>query len=183
MHYWRESITSGTLRLTLVVFAGFAAWGCNDKPMATEAAVFPSESRAAVSGNRHDIAAMEAIVQSLDANWAVDAAAYAANFAGAEWVSPFGLILTDPAAITQVYTTLFQNVAGTVRHSTIRNLTFFTGTIAVLDIIASGPIPTCALEKNILIKRGGEWRIVQHQQVVVADGVAAGPNNPCPPLP
>jgi hypothetical protein len=55
--------------------------------------------------------------------------------------------------------------------------------VAVLDIDTriTGALPPFvtpwqpgivrALEKNILIKRGGEWRIVQHQQVLVAPGV------------
>ncbi|HEX6050677.1 MAG TPA: hypothetical protein VFZ21_15465 [Gemmatimonadaceae bacterium] len=72
---------------------------------------------------------------------------------------------------------------GTTRQSQIRALTFLTGTIAVLDIDTrvSGALPPFvtpwqpntvrALEKNILVKRGGEWRIVQHQQTMVAPGV------------
>jgi hypothetical protein len=58
-----------------------------------------------------------------------------------------------------------------------------TGTIAVLnlDVRVTGPIPPFivpwqpgivrALEKNILVKRGGEWKIVEHQQLLVAPGV------------
>lgn len=48
-----------------------------------------------------------------------------------------------------------------------------TGTIAVLDIdaaVTGGAIPPPGLQaraKNILVKREGGWRIIQHQQTLV----------------
>jgi hypothetical protein len=92
-------------------------------------------------------------------------------------------VLTDPAAITGLYTALFTFVfPNTTRRSSIRNLTFLTGRIAVLDIdtrvkgfesLPPGIVPwrprvLRALEKNVLVKRRGEWRIVQHQQTLLA---------------
>ena len=84
-------------------------------------------------------------------------------------------------ACSFIFTVVFP---GTTRRSTIRNLTFLTGTIAVLNIdarvtgfgaLAPGQVPwqpgiIRALEKNVLVKRSGEWRIVQHQQTIAAPG-------------
>ena len=99
---------------------------------------------------------------------------YAGQYAGAEWVGPTGTVLTDPAAITGLYSFLFAvALQGTIRQSTIRNLTFLTGTIAVLDIdaVVTGatlpPLGLAAREKNVLAKHAGGWRIIQHQQTLV----------------
>ena len=94
---------------------------------------------------------------------------YAAQYGSViDWVGPTGTILNDPAAITALYTFLFTNVfGGTTRISTIRNLTFLSGTIAVLDIDTVVVGRAHALEKNVLIKRAGEWRILLHQQTLV----------------
>lgn len=147
----------------------------------------PALSALAAGGPR-DIAAMEAIVSTLDAAWTgQDPVTYAAQYAGAEWIGPNGAIQTNPAIITAIYTGILtaSPLAGSVRQSTIRSLTFLTGTIAVLDIDARvtgfGALPTGivpwqqgivrALEKNILVKREGAWRIVKHQQTAAAPGV------------
>jgi hypothetical protein len=94
---------------------------------------------------------------------------YAAQYGSViDWVGPTGTILNDPDGITALYTFLFTNVfAGTTRISTIRNLTFLSGTIAVLDIETQVVGFGRALEKNVLIKRAGEWRILLHQQTLV----------------
>lgn len=171
-----------TYGLGLGLLAVAAAAGCRDEvagpePAAIEAAVAPSPA---------NVAAMEAIVATFDAAWtAGDPVTYAEQYAGAEWVGPTGAVQTDPAVITAIYTGILTfALPGTVRQSTIRSLTFLTGTIAVLDIDARvtgfGPLPPGAvpwqpgtlraLEKNILVKRAGEWRIVKHQQTFVAPG-------------
>ena len=184
-----------TLTAAALLLAGSSA--CRDEPTAAGVADAVERSagagvQASVSGSPGDIAAIQQIVNTFDASWtAGDATTYAAQYAGAEWVGPDGTVRTDPAAITGVYTFLFAVVfPHTVRQSTIRDLTFFTGTVAVLDIdtkvtgIPAGlpftyyePGTVRAREKNILLKRGGEWRIVKHQQVPVAPGV------PCPGCP
>ena len=89
--------------------------------------------------------------------WGSDTVTYAAQYGSVvDWVGPTGTILNDPAAITALYTFLFSNVfAGTTRVSTIRNLTFLSGTIAVLDIETEVIGFARALEKNVLIKRAG----------------------------
>lgn len=170
----------------LVLLSLLATTACGDDPVTgtttTDTAIASSAKVGgaavlAVSGSPSDRAAMQQIVNTLDAAWtAGDGAAYAAVYAGAEWVGPDGRILTDPAAITAVYVFLFDAVfPNTTRVSSIRTLTFLTGTIAVLDInatvLAGGQVIARAREKNILIKRGGEWRILQHQQVIVGEGV------------
>ncbi|HEX6105891.1 MAG TPA: nuclear transport factor 2 family protein [Gemmatimonadales bacterium] len=128
-----------------------------------------------MSGGPRDRSAIQEIVTTFDEAWTDgDPVRYAAQYAGAEWVGPDGTILTDPAAITQLYQFVIGVLfPGTTRESTIRHLTFLTGTVAVLDIStqvtgAGGVVLARALEKNILIKRGGVWSIVQHQQVLVA---------------
>ena len=165
-----------TLFPLLLVTLALAA--CSGETVAPESAI-PSAGespglQAAVSGSPSDLAAMEEILATFDQNWGSDAVAYAAQYAGAEWVGPTGVIQTDPAIITAIYAGLFAGpFAGTVRQSTIRSLIFLTGTIAVLNIDAQVTVPwqadpLHALEKNILVKRAGEWQIVQHQQTIVA---------------
>ena len=176
----------GSLALAVLTVAA----GCNDavttpEAREAEAAVTAPAMQAAVGGPR-DVAAIEQIVATFDAAWTGnDPVTYAGQYAGAEWVGPSGAIVTDPAVLTGIYTGIISNfLAGTVRQSTIRNLTFLTGTIAILNIDArvtgfAAPPPGTqpwqpgilrALEKNILVKRGGEWRIVQHQQTIAAPG-------------
>jgi hypothetical protein len=114
------------------------------------------------------------------------AAPGAAQYAGADWVGPDGTVLNDPAAIRGVYEFVIGVLlAGTTRASTVRRLTFLTGTLAVLDLDvrvtgfdepAPGIVPwrpgiIRALEKHVLQKRAGEWRIIQHQQLLVAPTV------------
>lgn len=175
----RVPCPSHFLLLALLVTAA-----CGDDPVgSTSAGTIASAARVrdvvapSVPGSRGDAAAMQQIVSTLDAAWtAGDGVAYAAVYGSAEWVGPDGRILTDPAAIRATYVFLFDAVfPNTTRVSSIRKLTFLTGTIAVLDInatvLAGGQIIARAREKNILIKRGGEWHIVQHQQVIQGTGV------------
>ena len=164
----------------------FALSACGDQqpfePTGGDAHVAPRN----VTGGPNDIAEIQEIVNTLDRTWGSDPVTYASLYAEADFVSPTGANLTTPAQITALYTFLFTNVfGGSTRQSTIRKLTFLTGTIAVLDIDARvtgftslppGVVPwqpgiVRALEKNILVKRGGQWTIVQHQQTSVAPGV------------
>ena len=180
------SRVSGRAGFALLVAA--IAAGCGDGPVgvASEAAstsASGAEATMSVSGSPGDREAIQQIVDTFDQTWAVDAAAYAAQYADAEFVGPNGDVLNTAAEILQLYTNIFPIFAGTTRQSQIRVLTFLTGTVAVLDIDArvTGNFPPFitpwqpntlrALEKNILVKRGGEWTIVQHQQVPVAPGV------------
>jgi hypothetical protein len=167
-----------------MLLAMTAASACNDEPLSESGSGdLPMAVQASVSGNRADHAALQEIVNTFDEAWTGgDPVTYAAQYAGAEWVGPNGAVLTDPAAITALYVGIITfGLPGTTRQSTIRSITFLTGTIAVLDIDARvtgftqlppGLVPwrpdtLRALEKNILIKRGGEWRIVKHQQTFV----------------
>lgn len=123
----------------------------------------------AIPGSPGDVAAIQQIVTTFDQTWGSDPVTYAAQYGSVtDWVGPTGTILNDPEAITALYTFLFTNVfAGTTRISTIRNLTFLSGTVAVLDIETQVVGFARALEKNVLIKRAGEWRILLHQQTLV----------------
>jgi hypothetical protein len=159
---------------------------CND-PATAPARDVTAEAHgltALAAGSPRDIAAMEAIVATFNEAWtSQDPTTYAAQYAGAEWISPSGDIQTNPDVITGIYTFLLtaSPLAGSVRESTIRNLTFLTGTIAVLDIDARvtgfANVPGLVtwqpgiirvLEKNVVVKREGVWRIIKHQQTSVA---------------
>jgi uncharacterized protein (TIGR02246 family) len=179
------------LRPVLAVLAVAIAAGCEDEPLTPGMSGSEPEGivmKAQAQGSHRDREAIQDIVDTFDEDWtAGDPVRYAAQYANVDdWVGPDGTVLTDPAAITALYTVLFSFVfPNTTRQSTIRELTFLTGTIAVLDIdtrvtgfgsLPPGIVPwqpgiLRALEKNILIKRDGEWRIVRHQQTLAAPGV------------
>ena len=165
--------------ITILVLTLTAA--CDEEPLLVSERHQYGMSAAAVGGpNDHD--AIAQIIATFDQNWGVDPIAYAAQYAGADFVGPFGELLDD-AGIVQLYTNIFPAFAQTTRQSIIRRLTFLTGTIAVLDldVRVTGALPPFvtpwqgntvrALEKHILQKRGGEWQIIQHQQLLVAPGL------------
>ena len=172
-----------TSNAALLLFIVSAVSACGDEHVAAPARASSLEAHASVSGSPRDRDAIQQIVDTFDRTWGVDAATYAAQYADADFVGPTGANLTTAAQILQLYTSIFPAFAGTTRESQIRALTFLTGTIAVLDIDTrvSGALPPFvtpwqpntvrALEKNILVKRAGEWRIVQHQQTAVAPGI------------
>lgn len=170
--------THARIGIALLTIAAVTA--CKDEPLTSTSITDLSEGsvsaiQANVPGSPGDRVAIQQIVTTFDVAWtAGDAVTYAGQYAGAEWVGPTGTVLTDPAAITGLYSFLFAvALQGTTRQSTIRNLTFLTGTIAVLDIdavVTGGALPPpglAAREKNILVKHAGEWRIIQHQQTLV----------------
>jgi uncharacterized protein (TIGR02246 family) len=163
------------------------AAACDDEPLSTGAGQADMEGvavEAEIIGSSEDRAAIKSIMHTLDEAWtAGDPDRYAAQYAAADFVGPDGGVLTDPAAITALYTALFTFVfPNTTRTSFARNLTFLSARIAVLDIdtrirgfesLPPGIVPwrprvLRALEKNVVVKRGGQWRIVQHQQTLVA---------------
>lgn len=167
----------------LVALAAITA--CEDAPVSpAPGGMERAEAEAELQATGRDRAAIREIVHTFDEAWtAGDAPRYAAQYAGADFVGPDGAVLTDPAAITALYTALFTFVfPNTTRSSTIRNLTFLNARFAVLDIdtrvrgfesLPPGVAPwrrgvIRALEKNVLVKRRGEWRIVQHQQTLLA---------------
>ena len=118
-----------------------------------------------VTGSPGDVEAMQRIINTFDQTWGNDAVTYAAQYGNVtDWVGPDGTVLNNSADITALYTFLFTIFAGTTRTSEIRNLTFISGTVAVLDIETVVAGVGQARERNVLIKRAGEWRIVLHQQ-------------------
>jgi uncharacterized protein (TIGR02246 family) len=155
---------------------------CEDEPLSPMSAA-SGETEAVITGR--DRAAIREIVHTFDEAWtAGDPVRYAAQYAHVtDFVGPNGNVLTSHAAITELYTALFTFVfPNTTRHSYIRNLTFFGNRTAVLDIdtrlrgikslppgvVTWRPGVARALEKNVLVKRGDEWRIVLHQQTLLA---------------
>ena len=130
-------------RIGIALLAIAVVTACKDEPLTSTSITDLGEGsvsaiQANVTGSPGDRSAIQQIVTTFDVAWtAGDAVTYAGQYAGAEWVGPTGTVLTDPAAITGLYSFLFAvALQGTVRQSTIRNLTFLTGTIAVLDIDA-----------------------------------------------
>ena len=124
-------------RAGLALIAIVAVAACEDEPMSPGASgVDEFAVEAVVRGSPRDRAAIQEIVNTFDDAWTDgDPARYAAQYAGAEWVGPDGTILDDPAAIRQVYDFVIGVLlAGTTRESTIRQLTFLTGTFAVIDL-------------------------------------------------
>ena len=173
-------------RISGALLVLLAAGACNDEPLQLSSGAAAVAPQANVTGGPNDVAAIQEIVNTFDRTWGSDPISYAAQYANADFVGPTGANLMTAAQITALYTFLFNGVfAGSTRTSTIRNLTFLTGTLAVLDIDARGtgfstlppgvvpwaPGIVRAREKNILMKRGGEWTIIQHQQTSVAPGV------------
>jgi hypothetical protein len=149
-----------------IVLALTFASGSTVQPLSLDQMV--AAPHANISGSPRDVEAIQQIVTTFDQTWGSDPVAYAAQYGHViDWVGPTGTILNDPDAITGLYTSLFNGIfAGTTRVSTIRNLTFLSGTIAVLDIETQVIGFARALEKNVLIKRGGEWQILLHQQTL-----------------
>jgi hypothetical protein len=156
---------SKSWKIGAIVLAMTFASGCNDEPVAVAGVTAP-ESQASVTASPRDADAIQQIVTTFDQTWGNDPVTYAAQYGSIiDWVGPTGNIINDPAALTVLYTNLFTGFfAGTTRVSTIRNLTFLTGTVAVLDIETEIVGIARALEKNVLVKRAGEWRILLHQQ-------------------
>lgn len=176
-------------RAALATLAIIATAACTDEPLSPGAAGSANPSadapgpQAPIKGSPGDREALQEIVNTLDRTWGVHPATYAGQYGEADFVGPTGAVLTAPGQILALYTGIFPAFAGTTRRSQIRAITFLTGTVAVLDIDArvSGALPPFvtpwqpgilrALEKNVLLKRAGEWSIVQHQQTLVAPGV------------
>lgn len=164
-HYTeREKPMSRSWNIGAIVLAMTFASGCNDEPVAVGGVTAP-EPQASVTGSPRDAEAIQQIVTTFDETWGSDPVTYAAQYGSIiDWVGPSGLIIKDPAALTVLYTNLFTGFfAGTTRVSTIRKLTFLTGTVAVLDIDAEIIGIAGAREKNVIVKRAGEWRILMHQ--------------------
>ena len=152
----------GALAVALTFFSGSRV-----EPLIVAQAA--SEAQVSYTGSPGDLDAIQQIVTTFDETWGSDAETYAGQYGTViEWVGPTGVVLTDPAAITTLYTNLFNGIfAGTTRISTIRRLTFLSGTTAVLDIDTQVVGFARAREKNILVKRAGEWRILLHQQTII----------------
>jgi hypothetical protein len=155
---------SKSWKIGAIVLAMTFASGCNEEPVAVAHVTAP-EAEASVTGSPRDAEAIQQILTTFDETWGSDPVTYAAQYGSIiDWVGPTGVIIKDPAALTVLYTNLFTGFfAGTTRVSTIRNLTFLTGTVAVLDIDAEILGLARGAEKNVIVKRAGEWRILMHQ--------------------
>jgi uncharacterized protein (TIGR02246 family) len=179
-------MSSTLLRALALVTIGLTA-ACEDEPLSPavgRTGMEQASEEAEIIGSGEDRAAIREIVHTLDEAWtAGEPVRYAAQYAQADFVGPNGAVLTEPEAITALYTTLFTFVfPNTTRRSSIRDLTFLSARSAVLNIdtrvrgftsLPPGIVPwrpraVRALEKNVLVKRRGQWHIVQHQQTLVA---------------
>jgi hypothetical protein len=159
---------SKSWKIGAIVLAMTFGSGCDNEPVAVAHLTTP-EPQASVTGSPRDAEAIQQIVTTFDQSWGSDPVTYAAQYGSIiDWVGPTGNIFNDPAALTNLYTTLFTGFfAGTTRVSTIRNLTFLTGTVAVLDLDVEIVGIARSREKNVIVKRAGEWRILLHQQTAI----------------
>ena len=149
----------------------------------------PSESRAAAFdhvGPQHgDEAGVVALAAAWDAAWnAGDADALAALFVeDAEFVNGRGQVVTGRAGIRNAHAFLFAGpFRGSRTESSIRRITFLSGTAAVLDLdnrltgfaaLPGGATPTepgvnRGRHKRVAVKRAGTWRMVLMQITSVA---------------
>lgn len=160
---------SKSLNMVALVLVLASAASCSEEPLSMDKSSSMPALQANVSGSPGDREAIQEIVTTFNQTWGSDPAAYAGQYANViEWVGPNGAILTDAAAIAGLYTFLFTGpLAGTTRTSTIRNITFLTGTVAVLDIDAQVIGAGRTREKNVLVKRAGVWQILLHQQTFI----------------
>ena len=147
-------------------------------------------ARASVSANalpnpRGDTEDVLATVAAFDAAWAAGSATgIAALFVDdAEFVNGRGQIAVGTEAIRAQHAGLFAGpFAGSHLQSTVRRVTFLSGTSAVVDAdteltgygaLPPGTNPTepgkqRGRHKRVLVKRGGEWKVVLMQITSVA---------------
>ena len=163
--------------------------GCDGdatKPMAPEVEVArPSPSVNALPNPRGATEEVVASVSAFDAAWeAGSASGIAATFADdAEFVNGRGQIAVGTEAIRAQHAGLFAGpFAGSHLESTVRRVTFLSGTSAVVDAdteltgfgaLPPGTNPTepgkqRGRHKRVLVKRGGEWKVVLMQITSVA---------------
>jgi uncharacterized protein (TIGR02246 family) len=145
----------------------------------------PSPSVNALPNPRGATEEVVASVSAFDAAWeAGSASGIAATFADdAEFVNGRGQIAVGTEAIRAQHAGLFAGpFAGSHLESTVRRVTFLSGTSAVVDAdteltgfgaLPPGTNPTepgkqRGRHKRVLVKRGGEWKVVLMQITSVA---------------
>ena len=146
----------------------------------TVAVAQSSPSRDALANPRGEADGALAVVAAFDAAWnAGSADGIAAPFAdNAEFVNGRGQVAVGTQAIRAQHAALFAGpFAGSHLTSTVRRVTFLTGTSAVVDVdteltgftsLPPGTNPTepgkqRGRHKRVLVKRGGEWQVVLMQ--------------------
>ena len=181
----RTTALAGAALATMILLGG-----CDDTaPTAAAARTTPSASRAAAFehvGPQHgDEAGVAATAAAWNAAWnAGDADALTALFVDdAEFVNGRGQVAVGAAEIRAQHAGLFAGpFQGSHLESSIRRVTFLSGTAAVLDLdthltgisgLPPGANPTAPGEqrgrhKRVLVKRGGTWRIALMQITTLA---------------
>jgi uncharacterized protein (TIGR02246 family) len=142
------------------------------------------------NGRRSDSAAVAGVMAAWDAAWnAGDGAAIGALFADdGEIVNARGQLTVGSAAIAANHVT---NLAGVFKGShsegTVRSITFLSEKSALLEVdnrltgfqsLPGGGVPTfpglnLARHKRVLVKHGGQWRILAMQITFRAAGTVA----------
>ena len=131
-----EAMSARGTRIGLVLLTISAITGCKDEPLTSTSITdlnggSVSAIQASVTGSPVDRAEIQQIVTTFDQSWtAGDAVTYAGQYAGiTDWVGPTGAVVKDPSSLIGLYTfVLTVALPGTIRQSTIRNLTFLSGT-------------------------------------------------------
>ena len=137
-----------------------------------------------VGPQKGDTAGVVAVVTAWDAAWNVgDAAGLAATFVDdAEFINAQGRLFIGADQIrAQHAITLAAQFRGSHTVGHVRRITFLSGTAAVLDVdndltryepVAPGSTVLRAIQqsgrhKRLVVKRGGEWRVMLFQNTMV----------------
>ena len=151
-----------------------------DAPSASVADAFDH-----VGPQQGDTAGVVAVMTAWDAAWnAGDAAGLAATFVDdAEFINAMGRLFVGADQIrAQHEITLAAQFRGSHTVGHVRRITFLSGTAAVLDVdndltryepVAPGSTTLRAIQqsgrhKRLVVKRGGEWRVMLFQNTMVA---------------
>jgi len=181
----------GIVISSTVLFAGLLVAACDDVSSHAGGLAAPDAPSASVADafdhvgpQQGDTAGVVAVVTAWDAAWnAGDAAGLAATFVDdAEFINAMGRIFVGADQIrAQHAITLAAQFRGSHTVGHVRRIIFLTGTTAILDVdndltryepVAPGSTILRAIQqsgrhKRLVVKRGGEWRVVLFQNTMV----------------
>jgi uncharacterized protein (TIGR02246 family) len=184
MRRGRNQISGGPIMTKTLTAAAFLLLAACDSgptavgPMAGGAEPLHAQAGAVANGQRSSI---QAIVDARAAAWIdKDAAAYAATFANdAVFINPLGATQSGRGAVLAAHNFLFSGpFAGSVQSETIADITFITGTTALVRLnatltdYAGRPPGLVEAEPGVVrtaitwlvVKQRNEW-LIQHQHM------------------
>lgn len=181
----------GLLGASAVIAIGLLLYGCDGGSSRAGGPAAPNAPSASlddafdhVGPEKGDTAGVVAVVTAWDAAWnAGDAAGLAATFVDdAEFINAMGRLFIGADQIrAQHEITLAAQFRGSHTVGHVRRITFLSGTAAVLDVdndltryepVAPGSTVLRAIQqsgrhKRLVVKRGGEWRVMLFQNTTV----------------